>query len=144
MTTIREIDTVVLDKQILHDELIKLFMRFNLNLENKDYTEESCIYKYRNEPIYHAKVKSLVYAVMGVIPKAQEEINQTINQIKAQAVMDFVEIMKGAYLNGFVPTDTTNLTQIFQTAKHHVKDKYGVDVEYGINSDNLKRESMEV
>lgn len=51
------------------------------------------------------------------------------NKQKACAVMEFVEIMIGAYEAGFVDSHTPTLAQVHQVARNHVKDNYGVETE---------------
>ncbi|OOE71729.1 hypothetical protein [Salinivibrio kushneri] len=48
------------------------------------------------------------------------------NEIKAQAVMDFVEMIRGAYASGFIDNHPTNY-DIYRSAQMHVKDRYGVE-----------------
>lgn len=50
-----------------------------------------------------------------------------LNAVKANAVMDHVNHIIGAYEAGFVDTPTLTLFDLYQTARNHVKDGYGVD-----------------
>lgn len=50
-----------------------------------------------------------------------------LKQLKADAVMKFVNSHIGAYESGFVDQNYCTLQQLYRTAQHHVKDNYGVD-----------------
>ncbi|WJT09267.1 hypothetical protein [Vibrio harveyi] len=60
------------------------------------------------------------------------------NNVKASAVMNFVEAIRGAYGAGFVDNNPT-VYDIYRSAQHHVKDNYGIDTE--IWDDDLAKES---
>lgn len=47
-----------------------------------------------------------------------------LNAVKANAVMDHVNHIIGAYEAGFVDTPTLTLFDLYQTARNHVKDSY--------------------
>ena len=49
------------------------------------------------------------------------------NDIKAQAVMDFVNMMIGAFESGFVDKHNPTLSEIYQVARNHVRDNYDFD-----------------
>jgi hypothetical protein len=51
-----------------------------------------------------------------------------IDEIKAEAVQDFVNMMIGALEAGFVESSSSTLSEIHQFAKHHIKDNYGIDI----------------
>lgn len=51
----------------------------------------------------------------------------TDNQIKAEAVNEFVTMMIGAFESGFVDKNNPTLAEIHQVARHHIKDKYGIE-----------------
>ncbi|MDP2715505.1 hypothetical protein [Rheinheimera sp.] len=48
-------------------------------------------------------------------------------EVSAKAVMNFADVIRGAHLSGFVPADL-NVYDVYQTARNHVKDNYGVIV----------------
>ena len=50
-----------------------------------------------------------------------------LNAIKANAIMDHVNHIIGAYEAGFVDSPTLDLSQLYRVAQVHVKDGYGVD-----------------
>ncbi len=50
-----------------------------------------------------------------------------LNAIKANAVMDHVNHIIGAYEAGFVDTPKLDLSQLYRVAQVHVKDGYGMD-----------------
>ena len=54
---------------------------------------------------------------------------QELNQIKADAVMEFVNNSIGAYEAGFIKQNYCTLLQLHRSAQHHVKDNYGVDTQ---------------
>ena len=47
------------------------------------------------------------------------------NREKAQAVMNFVDLMIGAFESGFVDKNNPTLSEIHQVARNHVLDIYG-------------------
>lgn len=51
----------------------------------------------------------------------------TEQQIKADAISEFVNTMIGALESGFIDSNTCTLAQVHQVAKHHIKDNYGID-----------------
>lgn len=51
------------------------------------------------------------------------------NKIKADAVLDFVGTMIGAFEAGFVDKNNPTLAEIFQVARNHIKDNYGIETE---------------
>ncbi len=48
-------------------------------------------------------------------------------EIKAQAVINFADMIRGAYLSGFVPSDL-NVYDVYQSARNHVKDNYKINI----------------
>ncbi len=62
-----------MSKKALYDDLIEAFINYQYRLEhpmpNATETEETRILKYRNDPIFHAKVESLAAGVMHIIDK---------------------------------------------------------------------------
>ena len=50
------------------------------------------------------------------------------NEIKAAAVMGFVNMMIGAFNANFVDKNNPTLAEIHRTAQNHIKDSYGVAV----------------
>jgi hypothetical protein len=52
---------------------------------------------------------------------------QTENQIKADAIVDFISNMIGALESGFIDTPNCNLAQIHRVAQNHIKDNYGIE-----------------
>lgn len=51
-----------------------------------------------------------------------------IDEIKAEAVHDFVNMMIGALEAGFVESSSPTLAEIHQVAKHHIEANYGIDI----------------
>ena len=49
------------------------------------------------------------------------------NKIKADAVLEFVNLMIGAFDAGFVDKNNPTLSEIYQVARNHVKDSYGIE-----------------
>jgi len=49
-----------------------------------------------------------------------------VDEIKAEAVQYFVQMMIGAREAGFLESSNLSLAEIHQVAKHHIKDNYGV------------------
>ncbi len=56
------------------------------------------------------------------------ETNQTENQIKADAINEFVSLMIGAFDSGFVDRNNATLAEIHRVAHHHVKDRYAIEL----------------
>ena len=52
---------------------------------------------------------------------------KTENEIKAEAVKEFVSLMIGAFESGFIDTPKLTLAQLHRVAQNHCKDSYGVD-----------------
>jgi hypothetical protein len=50
------------------------------------------------------------------------------NQIKADAVNEFVCGMIGALESGFIDKNTLTLAQLHRVAQNHVKDTYSIDL----------------
>ncbi|EKO3640516.1 hypothetical protein M3898_000613 [Vibrio metschnikovii] len=57
---------------------------------------------------------------------------------KASAVMEFVDMIRGAYDSGFIDNHPT-IYDIYRSAQMHVKDRYGVDTDNW--DDELAKES---
>lgn len=55
------------------------------------------------------------------------ELSDYTNKIKADAVMDFVNMMIGAFDSGFVDKNNPNLSQIYQVARSHVRDSFHIE-----------------
>ena len=53
---------------------------------------------------------------------------QTENQIKADAVNDFVTSMISALESGFIDSNKPTLAELHRVAQNHVKDSYGVEL----------------
>lgn len=51
----------------------------------------------------------------------------TENEIKAAAIMGFVDLMIGAFESGFVNKNNPTLAEIHQVARNHIADSYGVN-----------------
>lgn len=51
----------------------------------------------------------------------------TENEIKTEAIMNFVDSMIGAFDAGYVDRNHCTLSEIYTVAKHHVKDTYGIE-----------------
>lgn len=60
----------------------------------------------------------------------------------AAAIMNFVDTLIGARLSGFVDTSTPTLAQIYQCARNHVMDNYGVHT--SLLSDIVSSEDLEL
>ena len=56
------------------------------------------------------------------------ENNQTENQLKADAINDFVCMMIGALESGFIDKNNPTLSEIHRAAHHFVKDRYGIEL----------------
>lgn len=54
--------------------------------------------------------------------------SEQISEIKAAAVMEFVNVQVGAFEACFVDTPETSLYSMYRFAQHHVKDNFGVIV----------------
>lgn len=52
---------------------------------------------------------------------------QCLAEIRAQAVINFADMIRGAYLSGFVPSDL-NVYDVYQSARNHVKDNYKINI----------------
>jgi hypothetical protein len=52
---------------------------------------------------------------------------QTENQIKTDAIVDFVTMMIGALDSGFVTENRPTIAQIHRVAQNYVKDTYGIE-----------------
>jgi len=50
------------------------------------------------------------------------------NQIKADAINNFVSTMIGAFESGFVDKNNPTLSEIHQVARNHVKDNYDIEL----------------
>lgn len=50
----------------------------------------------------------------------------SLENTKAAAVMEFVDLMIGAFESGFVNENTLNLAQLHRIAENHVKDSFNV------------------
>lgn len=50
----------------------------------------------------------------------------SLENTKAQAVMDFVKGIIGAYESGFVDTPKLTIGQLYQVARNHVSDEFGM------------------
>jgi len=64
--------------------------------------------------------------------------NELENNVKASAVMNFVEMIRGAYGAGFIDNNPT-VYDIYRCAQNHVKDNYGIDTDNW--DDDLAKES---
>lgn len=54
--------------------------------------------------------------------------NLSPSNIQAEAVMSFVNMIRGAFSSGFVDNNPT-VYDIYRSAQNHVKDNYGIDTE---------------
>lgn len=61
----------------------------------------------------------------------------SLENTKAEAVMDFVKGIVGAYESGFVDTPKLTIGQLYQVARNHVSD------EFGVHTKSLKEEMGE-
>ena len=66
------------------------------------------------------------------------KMSDTEKGIRASAVMDFVDMIRGAYASGFIDNYPTNY-DIYRSAQVHVKDRYGVQTDNW--DDELAKES---
>lgn len=66
----------MIDKQTLADDLTNLFINYQHRLDrpmpSATETEATKILKYLNDPLFHAKVESLVAGVMQIVSKHVE------------------------------------------------------------------------
>lgn len=80
--------------------------------------------------------------------QVQAFTQQEINDIKAQAVMEFVNVQVGAFESGFVVSNCVSLYSMYRFAQHHVKDNYGLETklmseEWGNSITELARDDSE-
>jgi len=61
------------------------------------------------------------------MPLPDNEV-KTHRQMKANAIMEFVNTMIGAYESGFVDRASCSLAEVHQVARNHVKDNYGIEM----------------
>lgn len=95
-----------------------------------------------NEPLYAApvpaqQVPDAIALLQRVASKTSGDASEELkvkqvqapsdNQAKAALIMDFVGIMIGAFDSGFVDTARLNLAQLYQVARNHVKDNFGIE-----------------
>lgn len=57
----------------------------------------------------------------------ESEPDDAIKQVQADAVMHFMATPVGAYESGFVDTPLCTIAELYQVARNHVKDNYGVE-----------------
>lgn len=55
-----------------------------------------------------------------------ERALRVMNQVKAEAVMRFVSNQIGSYASGFIDSPACTIGDIYQDARNHVRDSYGV------------------
>lgn len=67
-------------------------------------------------------------------------MNDLEKSVKASAVMEFVDMIRGAYGSGFIDNHPTNY-DIYRSAQVHVKDRYGMDTDNW--DDELAKESRD-
>jgi hypothetical protein len=64
-------------------------------------------------------------------PDGTEDLNPYVYEfakaLAAKAVMDFAATPVGAYEAGFVDTPHLTIAELYQVARHHVRDNYGVE-----------------
>lgn len=65
-------------------------------------------------------------------------MSESKNNVKANAVINFVETLRGAYGAGFIDNNPT-IYDVYRSAQNHVKDNYGIDTENW--DDDLAKES---
>lgn len=56
-------------------------------------------------------------------------IDLTVNEIKAEAVKDFVNMIVGAYESGFTDTPIASIAQIHRAAQIYCSDNYGAEIQ---------------
>lgn len=61
------------------------------------------------------------------LERSVEQPDSAAPEQNAKLIMDFVGVMIGAYESGFVGTPVLTLGQLYQVARNHVKDEYGID-----------------
>jgi len=54
--------------------------------------------------------------------------DESENQLKADAISEFVNLMIGAFESGFIEKNNPTLAEIHIVAHHHVKDNYGIQL----------------
>lgn len=52
---------------------------------------------------------------------------EAMQQVQANAVMHFMATPVGAFESGFVDTPHCTIAELYQVARHHVRDNYGVE-----------------
>lgn len=50
-----------------------------------------------------------------------------VDDIKAEAVEDFVGLIIRAFESGFVDSNTLTLAQLHEIARNHIRDSYGIE-----------------
>jgi hypothetical protein len=83
---------------------------------------------------HHLRGRASENMLMDMAEKADALISaigstpaQCLAEIKAQAVINFADMIRGAYLAGFVPSDL-NVYDVYQSARNHVKDNYKINI----------------
>jgi hypothetical protein len=60
---------------------------------------------------------------------AKEDSQPDINEASAKAIMSFVGSMVGAFESGFADTANCSIAEVYQVARHYVKDNYNHNTE---------------
>lgn len=58
----------------------------------------------------------------------KNELSDLEKQVRASAVMEFANLIRGAYLHGFIDNNPT-VYDVYRSAQNHVKDNFGIDTE---------------
>jgi len=51
-----------------------------------------------------------------------------VKEIKSEAIMEFVDMMIGAFESGFTDKNNPTLAEIHQVARNYIKDQYKIEV----------------
>ena len=54
--------------------------------------------------------------------------NQTVQQIKAEAVMEFVNMLIDAFESGFIDENTLTISTLHRVAQNYCKDSLGIEL----------------
>jgi hypothetical protein len=76
------------------------------------------------EAVFNWFVKAYSSANFALNYSCTGECKTEENKIKADAVMEFVNIQLGAFESNFVETNQVSLYSMYRFAQHHVKDNY--------------------
>lgn len=84
--------------------------------------------------MHREQIKELALATgfkLKIQPDGSEDLNPYVYEfaeaLAANAVMHFMATPVGAYEAGFVDTPHCTIAELYQIARHHVRDNYGVE-----------------